>query len=118
MEEFPIVLMDVDDPLLVIGFAWLAILGMLAWGGVVGLWRLVRVKERAPFFGVLERNGVTLVEAEQVAGFRGVAEAASRCGSCDTRDACQRAMRWGLLGFEAPPCLNAAFFARVRGSSL
>ena len=118
MEEFPIVLVDVNDPLLWVGFAWLAILGMLAWGGVVGLWRMVRPRERAPFFGLLERNGVTLVQAEEAAGFRGVAEAASRCEACITRDACQRAMRWGLLGFEPPPCLNAAFFARVRGTSL
>lgn len=118
MEEFPIVLMDADDPLLVIGFAWLAILGMLAWGGILGLWRMVRPKARAPFFGVLERNGVTVVQAEEVAGFRALAEAASRCDSCETRAACQRAMRWGLLGCEPPPCLNAAFFARVRGTSL
>lgn len=104
MEEFPIVLVDVDDPLLVIGFAWLAILGMLAWGGIVGLWRMIRAPERA--------------QAEEVAELRALAEAASRCDSCDTRDACQRAMRWGLLGSEPPPCPNAAFFARVRGTSL
>jgi Family of unknown function (DUF6455) len=118
MEEFPIVVLDVDDPLLAIGLAWLAILGVLAWGGLIGLWRLARGRKCAPFFGMLERHGVTLIRAEEVAGFRGVAEAASRCASCDTRDACGRVMRWGFPGSEAPPCLNAAFFERVRGSSV
>ena len=118
MEEFPIVVLDVDEPLLVIGLAWLAILGMLAWGGLIGLWRLARSRERLPFFGMLGRHGVTVVQAEEVAGSRGLAEAASRCASCDTRDACGRVMRWGLLGSEPPPCLNAAFFERVRGSSV
>ena len=46
MEEFPIVVTDVDEPLLVMGLAWLAILGMLAWGGIVELWRLARSRER------------------------------------------------------------------------
>ena len=118
MEEFPIVVLDVDEPLLVIGLGWLAILGMLAWGGAVEFWRLARGRERLPFFGMLERRGFTLVQAEEAAGFRGLADAASRCASCGTLDACRRALRWGWLGFEAPTCPNAAFFARVRGSSL
>ena len=42
MEEFPIVVLDVDEPLLVIGLGWLAILGMLAWGGAMEFWRLAR----------------------------------------------------------------------------
>jgi len=62
---------------------------------------------------MLERRGFTLVQAEEVAGFGGVAEAAGRCASCGTRDACRRALRWSWLGFEDPPCPNAAFFARV-----
>lgn len=108
--------MDVDDPLLMIGIAWIAILGMLAWGGVVALWRLVRGKERSPFFGMLERRGFTLLQAEDVAGLGGLAEAASRCASCDARDACQRALSGGSR-FELP-CPNAAFFARVGGFSV
>jgi len=56
MDDFPVVVMDVDDPLLVIGLAWLAILGMLAWGGAVELWRRVRGRQRVPFFGMLARR--------------------------------------------------------------
>jgi len=116
MDDFPVVVMDVDDPLLVIGLAWLAILGMLAWGGAVELWRRVRGRQRVPFFGMLARRGFTLVQAKEVAGFAGVREAAGRCASCGTRGLCRRALRWSWLGFEAPPCPNAAFFARVGGS--
>ena len=81
MEEFPIVVLDLDEPLLVIGLAWLAILGMLAWGGAVESWRLARSRERLPFFGMLEARGFTLVQAEEVAGFKGLADAASRIRS-------------------------------------
>lgn len=118
MEEFPIVVLDADEPLLVIGLAWLAILGVLAWGGAVELWRRARSRQRLPFFGMLERSGLTLVQAEELAGFEGLADAASRCASCGMGQACRRALRWGWLGFESPTCPNAAFFARVRGSSL
>lgn len=116
MDEFPLVVMDVDFALMLIGLAWLAILGMLAWGAAAELpWRMRR-SEKAPFFGVLERRGLTLTQAEEIAGFHGVCEAARRCASCGARDACRRALRWGSLGFAAPPCPNAAFFARVSGS--
>jgi hypothetical protein len=115
MEELPMVILDANDPLLVIGFAWLAILGMLVGGVVLELWHSMRRPERAPFFAMLERQGVTLAQAEEVAGIKGVADAASRCASCRTRLACRRALRWSALGFDAPSCPNAAFFARVRG---
>jgi hypothetical protein len=115
MEQLPIVVLDGNDPLLVMGFAWLAILGMLGGGAVLELWRLMRRPERAPFFAKLERHGFTLVQAEEVVGVKGIAEAARRCASCGTRASCRRALRWSALGCEAPPCPNAAFFTRVRG---
>jgi hypothetical protein len=116
MDDLPIVVVvDVDYALMLIALGWLAILAMLAGGAVVEL--LVRRPERVPFFGVLERLGLTLFQAEQAAGFRGVGEAASRCASCGVRVACRRALRWGRLGFAAPPCPNASFSARVAEGS-
>ena len=114
MDDLPLtVAMDVDYALMLVGLAWLAILAMLAGGVVVETLRLMHGPEKAPFFGALERRGLTLLEAEQAVGVRGVGEAASRCASCGVRDPCLRALRWGWLGFAAPPCPNAAFFARV-----
>ena len=114
MDDLPLALvMDVDYVLMLIGLAWLAILAMLVAGAGVEARRLMRGREKAPFFGVLERRGLTLLQAEQAAGIRGVGEAASRCASCGVRDACRRALRWGWLGFAAPPCPNASFFARL-----
>lgn len=120
MDELPIAVSiaapDLDYALLMIGVAWLAILGVLAWGGALELWRSMRGPERAPFFGMLGRRGISLVQAEQVAGFDGLRAAAGRCASCGAREGCRRALRWGWLGFEAPPCPNDGFFARVCGN--
>lgn len=87
--------MDFDYPLLVIGMAWIAILGMLALGGVAELWRLVSKRQPALFLGVLEHHGVTLARAEKLAGFVPVREAAARCSSCRETEACRRALRRG-----------------------
>ena len=116
MDDLPLaVVMDVDYALMLVGLAWLAILAMLAGGALVEALKLMHGPEKAPFFGALERHGLTLLQAEQAAGVRGVGEAASRCAACGVRDPCRRALRWGRLGFAAPPCPNAAFFARVAG---
>lgn len=112
MDDLPlVVVVDVDYVLMLIGLAWLAILAMLAGGAVVEL--LVRRPGKAPFFGALERLGLTRLLAEQAAGPKSVGEAQSRCASCGVRAACRRALRWGRLGFTAPPCPNASFFAQV-----
>jgi hypothetical protein len=46
MDEFPIAVSiavpELDYALLMIGMAWLAILGVLAWGGALELWRSMR----------------------------------------------------------------------------
>jgi hypothetical protein len=115
MDEFRIVLMDANGTLLAIGLGWLAVLGLLAWGGAEEPRPMARSPARAPFFAMLERHGLTLVQAEEAAGLRAVGEAAGRCASCGSRVACRRALRWSAVGFEAPPCPNAAFLARVRG---
>jgi hypothetical protein len=108
---------EVDIALMLTGLAWLAILAMLVWGVCVEILRLMRGPEKAPFFGILDRHGLTLLQAEQAAGVRGVGAAASRCASCGVREACRRALRWGRLGFTAPPCPNDSFFAQVAEGS-
>lgn len=116
MDEFAVIMVhDVDFPLLVIGAAWIAILSMLAWGVLAELGRLVRRPPRAPFFGMLERHGISLVQAEEVAGFAALRDAAARCASCDAAEGCRRALRWPWLGLAAPRCPNRTFFARVAG---
>lgn len=118
MDEYPLPVVDLDYVLLLAGLAWLAILAMLAGGASLEALRSLRRPQKAPFFGVLERHGVSLLQAEQAAGFRTLSEAASRCASCAVRQACRRALRWGRLGFGAPPCPNDSFFARIRGGAL
>jgi hypothetical protein len=105
-----------ETELVVIGLAWLAILAMLAAGWVLECWRRLRPAQRAPFFVRLERRGVSLVQAEHLAGFAGLRDAAALCGSCRAAAACRRALRWRRLGFQPPACPNAAFFARAGGA--
>ncbi|HKU47068.1 MAG TPA: hypothetical protein VJQ58_09305, partial [Burkholderiales bacterium] len=78
-----------DAASLIIGLAWLAILAMLAAGLVFECWRRLRPAPRTPFFVRLERRGVSLVQAEHVAGFAGLRGAAARCGSCGATIACR-----------------------------
>jgi hypothetical protein len=114
MDEFPILVSDANDPLLIIGFAWLAILAMLAWGLVAEVWHLLRGRERVLFVHMLERNGLTLHEAVQAEGYDGLVRAVDRCFNCSDRRACRRSLRWGWLGARDPQCPNAALFEQVR----
>lgn len=113
MDEFPIVLADAGDPLLLIGLAWLAILGMLAGGLVAEVWQLLRGRERVLFVRMLERNGLTLHEAVQAEGYDGLVHAVDRCFNCGDRRACRRSLRWGWLGARDPRCPNAELFAHA-----
>lgn len=106
---------DLDSALVVIGLAWLAILAMLAAALILECGRCLRPAQRTPFFARLERRGVSLVQAEHMAGFAGLRDAAVRCASCGSAHSCRRALRWSWLGFQPPQCPNAAFFARVGG---
>ena len=114
MEEFPIVLSDAADPLLLVGLAWLAILCMLAWGLVVEVWHLFRGRERVLFVHMLERNRLTLGEAVQAQGYAGLVRALDRCFRCSEQRVCRRALRWGWLGARDPRCPNAEVFAQAR----
>ncbi len=114
MDEFPILISDANDPLLIIGFAWLAILAMLACGLVAEAWHLLRGRERVLFVRMLERGGLTLHEAVQAEGYDGLVRAVDRCFNCSDRRACRRSLRWGWLGARDPQCPNAALFEQVR----
>jgi hypothetical protein len=114
MDEFPIVLADAGDPLLLIGLAWLAILGVLAWGLVVEVWHLLRGRERVLFVHMLERNGLTLNEAVRAEGYNGLVRAVDRCFNCSDQRACRRSLRWGWLGARDPRCPNDSLFAHAR----
>ena len=114
MEEFPIVVSDAADPLLLVGLAWVAILSVLAWGLVAEVWHLLRGRERVLFVHMLERNRLTLGEAVQAEGYAGVVRALDRCFRCSEQRVCRRALRWGWLGARDPRCPNAEVFARAR----
>ena len=113
MDEFPIVLADTGDPLLWIGFAWLAILGVLAWGLVAEIWHLVRGRQRVLFVNMLERHELTLAQAAQSEGYAGLVRALDRCFNCSEQRACRHSLRWGWLGARDPQCPNAELFARA-----
>src|SRR4051812_39659744 len=113
MDEFPIVLVDVGDPLLLVGLAWLAILCVLAWGLVVELWHLVRGKEKVLLVHRLERNGLMLEEAVRAEGYDGLVRAVDRCFHCGEQRICRHSLRWGWLGARDPQCPNAELFAHT-----
>ena len=94
-----------------IAAAWLIVLAIM----VVSVLHAVFPRRAAapPFLKMLGRHGLTVKQAEEVAGFRGVAQAAERCAGCPAREACERALRWRWL--RAPACPNASFFARAAG---
>jgi hypothetical protein len=107
------VLADAGDPLLLVGLAWLAILGMLAAGLVAEVWHLLRGRERVLFMHMLERNGLSLGEAVQAEGYDGLVRAVDRCLNCGEQGVCRRSLRWGWLGARDPRCPNAELFAHA-----
>ena len=110
MDEFPILVADASDPLLIMGIAWLAILAMLAWGAVAEIWYLVRGRQRALFVHMLERHELTLADAVQSEGYAGLVRALDRCFNCSEQRPCRDSLRWGWLGARTPRCPNAALF--------
>ena len=113
MDDTSIGLMGTDFVLGAIGLAWLLILAVLAGTVAVEAWRAMRGEPALPLSGLLERKGLSLIQAEEAVGTAGLGAAARRCAACGSRQACARALRWGWLGFRAPPCPNAGFFTRL-----
>lgn len=92
-----------------IGAAWLAIFGMLAWGIVTGWRRQVRSDMPLPLFRLLERQGLTLARVEEAVGIEELARAAGRCASCAFRPACES----GVPGRRPVGCPNGSLFDRL-----
>jgi hypothetical protein len=67
---------------------WLAIAAMLLWGTVAGLRTVLRNNTRLPFFGMIERRGLTLRQVEEVVGMDELARAVRRCTFCAARSSC------------------------------
>ena len=98
---------------IVLTTAWLALGGLLAYG-VLDAWRRV---ERAPFFQVLERHGLSVKQVEEAAGQEAVAAALRRCALCADRRACARALAIDWLGRRPLACSpNAELFEQVKGA--
>ena len=81
--------MDGFDPI-ILGVVWLAIAALLVWGVVDALRRLLRNDTPLPLFGMLERQGLTLAQAEQVVGINELSHAVRRCALCAVRSECGR----------------------------
>lgn len=113
MDEFHVMVMDVDGPLAVIGIAWLAILVGLVGTVLRDAFRAERRYSQLPFFRMLERRGLSSVQVVRVVGLDGFIHATERCSNCAVDAACRRALRWSWLAFGAPACPNAGLFKRV-----
>lgn len=107
---------QVDMVLLPIGIAWLAILGMLAGGAVIGLWHVLKAltgsTTRAllddsplPFFARLQSRALTVEQIEVAVGIHRLALAVRRCVFCSLRPGCAG---------NAAGCPNDGLFARVQ----
>jgi len=107
---------QVDMALLPIGVAWLAVLGMLAGGAAIGLWRVLKAlagtATRAPlddsplpFFAMLQSRGLTVEQLESAVGIQALALAVRRCVFCSLRRACAG---------NAAGCPNDGLFSRVQ----
>jgi len=71
---------------------------------VVGLRAQTQNCDRLPFFGMLERRGVTLNQVEEVVGIDALARAVRRCSLCAGRSDCR--LDWDI-------CPNEPLFRRA-----
>ncbi len=72
-----------------IGVAWLAVAGLLAWGVVHGLRKALADELPPPFFDLLDRQGLQLARVEESAGIRETARAVRRCTLCGKKARCR-----------------------------
>ena len=113
MDEFHVVVMDVDGPLAAIGIAWLAILVGLVVTVLRDAFRAERRQLQLPFFRMLERRGLSSTQVVRAVGLDGFIHATERCANCPVDAACRRALYSSWLGFGAPSCPNDELFERV-----
>ena len=79
-----------DASLVTWSIVWLAIAGMLLWGIVAGWRTALRNDAPLPFFGMIERRGLTLRQMEEAVGMDELARAVRRCTFCAARSDCGR----------------------------
>lgn len=89
-----------------IGFAWVAIAALLLLGVVDGLRKVLWNDGPLPFFGMLERQGLTLTQVEEAVGINELSRAVRRCAHCTARSDCGR---------RANCCPNEPLFRRAKG---
>ena len=96
--------------MVMIGAAWAAIFGMLAWGAVSHWRAMLRDDGRLPIFGMAARRGLALERLEQAPAFYA---AVRRCAMCRERPRCGD---WLVrrTGGRAPECPNESYFEAAR----
>ena len=73
----------------IIAVGWLGIAGLVLVMVVVGLRAQTENCDRLPFFGMLERRGLTLRQVEDAVGIDALARAVRRCSLCAGRSDCR-----------------------------
>jgi len=99
--------MDLDFSLVAIGAAWLVIGGMLVWGVVDGLRKVLRNASPLPFFAALEGRGLTVAQVQAAVGLGLLVRAVRRCACCPSRSGCAG---------HAPHCPNQTIFFRAQSA--
>jgi hypothetical protein len=74
--------------------------------------------EPLPFFRMLERDGLSVTQAEQAAGKEAFAAALRRCELCSDKKVCARALAADCLGRGPLACPNARFWAQVKAAEV
>ena len=99
----------------ILGVAWFAIAVMLLWGLADWVRKALSSPARLPFFRMLERQGLTLTQVEEVVGFNGLSRAVRRCAHCSECKACETWLACGWLGRKPVDCPNGGVFRQAKG---
>jgi len=87
--------------------ALLAIIATMLWALLAGLGRFLKDDGPLPFYGMIERQGLTLRQVEEAVGMDNLAHAVRRCMFCAARPDCKRQA--------AVCCPNEPLLRRARG---
>ena len=99
--------------MVMIGAAWAAIFGMLAWGAAYHWRAMLRDDGRLPIFDMAARRGLALQRLEQAPAFYA---AVRRCALCREKQHCGDWLA-RRTGGPAPACPNESYFEAARLSS-
>jgi hypothetical protein len=76
--------------------------------------RTLRGEAPPPFFGMLQRQGLTLKQAEEAVGIEGLAAGVRRCALCGEQHACRARFALGWLASRKIDCPNKSLFERLK----